>query len=413
MKMIDIKTTALVSLTFVILAGCSKSDPLAGEDQTLSTLVATSVHTKYRHTCIESNLGTYCWGANSFSELGDKTFDNQFRPSLLSVLDSIEAISAGSSYTCGLLNQGLWCWGYNENGGLGNTTVPNGPGCNPADACYTSSAVAVMGVGGSGSLSAITGFSTGGDHSCAFDSNGSAYCWGYNNAGQLGDASNTQRTVPVQVSALTSGVTAIDVGTGDFTCALVNGALNCWGDNYYGQLADGATPTDSNIPVAAATLTSNVQDFSAGTYHACAVWSDTVWCWGSGLSGQIGDGHYNLANGTPTAVLGITGGATKVAAGFDHTCAIVNGGVQCWGANDYGQLGHGSTTYVSNSPVTVTDLTSGVTEIAAGYKYTCAIQSGKVYCWGANDHGQLGVGDNLHRDVPTPMALPLEDISEL
>ncbi|MFO0157542.1 MAG: putative Ig domain-containing protein, partial [bacterium] len=106
--------------------------------------------------------------------------------------------------------------------------------------------------------------------------------------------------------------------------------------------------------------------------------------------GQLGNGSTTDST-TPVQVTGLTSGVTAVAAGERHSCAVVNGGVQCWGYNAFGQLGNGSDTD-STTPVQVTGLTSGVTAVAGGYSYSCAVVNGGVQCWGYNGYGQLGNG---------------------
>lgn len=200
-------------------------------------------------------------------------------------------------------------------------------------------------------------------------------------------------------------VTAIAVG-GVTTCAVTSGGLvGCWGSDQYGALADGMTAGFSVLPVPSNGL-KGVTQVSLGDRHGCALLgSGMVRCWGDGAQGQLGDSNRS-ASGTPTIVSGITGGVTAVAAGGMHTCAIATGGaVQCWGANMSGQLGNGQTTGSSVVPVAVVGLTSGATAIAAGEAFTCAIVSGgAVKCWGDGLHGQLG--GPMSSGTPVSIAMP-------
>ncbi|MCX6538746.1 MAG: RCC1 repeat-containing protein, partial [Acidobacteria bacterium] len=254
-------------------------------------------------------------------------------------------------------------------------------------------------------------------HTCALTVGGGVKCWGLNFDGQLGDGTPTSRSTPVNVSGLTSGVSAVAAGR-FHTCAVTSGGgVKCWGSNQYGQLGDGTT-THRFTPVDVSGLTSGVIAVTAGYFHTCAVTSGGgVKCWGYNNSGQLGDGTSHtcavtsgggvkcwgsnnlgqLGDGTttqrvtPVDVSALTSGVSAVDAGGYHTCALTaGGGVKCWGLNSIGQLGHGTTTQ-HLTPVDVSGLTSGVIAVTAGYFHTCAVTSGGgVKCWGYNNSGQLG-----------------------
>ena len=134
-------------------------------------------------------------------------------------------------------------------------------------------------------------------------------------------------------------------------------------------------------------LTSGVTAVAAGLDHSCAVVSGGVQCWGNNGFGRLGNGS-TTSSTTPVQAIAAGSGVTAVAAGTYHSCAVVSGGVQCWGNNGNGRLGNGSTTQ-STTPVQVTGLTSGVTAVAAGDSHSCAVVSGGVQCWGNNGFGQL------------------------
>jgi alpha-tubulin suppressor-like RCC1 family protein len=152
-------------------------------------------------------------------------------------------------------------------------------------------------------------------------------------------------------------------------------------------------------PTAVVDLT-DATTITAGDYHTCARRaSGTVVCWGLNSYGQLGTGTAGGASFTPTGIAGLTD-AVELAAGALHTCARrATGAVVCWGRNNYGQLGDGTTTN-RTTPVTVAGLSDAV-EIAAGYSATCARRaSGAVVCWGINDSGQIGDGTNTARSIP-------------
>jgi len=200
-----------------------------------------------------------------------------------------------------------------------------------------------------------TAVTAGSGHTCAVV-NGGVKCWGYNDEGQLGngDTSLTKSNTPVQVTGLTSGVTAVSSGY-DHTCAVVNGGVKCWGNNSQGQLGNGDTSlAKSNTPVQITSLTSGVTVVGGGEYHTCAVVNGGVKCWGNNYLGQLGNGDTSLTqSNTPVQVTGLTSGVTAVGSGYDHTCAVLNGGVKCWGYNYYGQLGSGYTATECSTPVQV------------------------------------------------------------
>ncbi len=182
-------------------------------------------------------------------------------------------------------------------------------------------------------------------------------------------------------------------------------------------LAIGATPdagvvTDGNEPIDApesvtpppadASGHALIGNISAGAWHTCVVVGGGVQCWGDSAYGKLGADSFGMPAGVPVHVAGIASGATTVAAGGDHTCALVDGGVQCWGANTYGQLGNPQLALDSSnpSPVAVTGLSSGVSAVAVGDNHSCALVAGGVMCWGDNGLGQLGVANVAFSATP-------------
>ena len=297
-------------------------------------------------------------------------------------------ISYGQEMGCAVLSSGgLKCWGRNSNGQVGDGTTTDRT--TPVAVSGLSSGVTGISVG-------IANYST-----CALVSTGGVKCWGYNNYGQLGDGTKTNRSTPVNVSGLSSGVSAISVGD-RFTCAVLsNGAAKCWGGNSSGNLGDG-TITDRTTPVDVSGLSSGVSTIAAGGTHTCALLSTGgVKCWGNNSNGRLGDGTTMWSN-FPVDVSGLSSGVSAISAGGQHTCALLsNGGVKCWGVNSSGQLGDGTITN-SSTPVDVSGLSSGVRAISAGYGNTCALLGGGVVkCWGSNYAGQLGDGTTTQRLTPT------------
>ncbi len=249
----------------------------------------------------------------------------------------------------------------------------------------------------------IVSVTAGGEHTCALTLAGRVKCWGDNFRGQLGDGTSTDRSVPVDVVGLGSGVAGVTAGQ-QHTCAwMPSGTAGCWGSNTYGQLGDGSGAPQQFTPSTVVGLT-NAAALSAGSDHTCALTNaGGVKCWGRNDFGQVGDGT-TTHRPTPVGVTGLGSGVAAVAAGGNHTCALTTaGGVKCWGRNNQGQLGDG-TTIDRTTPVNVVGLTSGVAAIAPGFLHTCALTTGgDVKCWGRNDHGQLGDGTGTPR--PTPVSV--------
>jgi alpha-tubulin suppressor-like RCC1 family protein len=341
------------------------------------------------HTCaLTSGGGVKCWGSNSSGQLGNGTTTNSTAPvDVIGLTSGVTAIAAGDSHTCALTNGGVQCWGNNGNGQLGDGTTTQRT--TPVDV--------------SGLASGVTAIATGDSHTCALTSGGGVKCCGRNWSGQLGDGTTTQRNTPVDVSGLTSGATAIAAG-GSHTCALTGGGAKCWGGNWSGQLGDGTT-TQRTTPVDVSGLTSGVMAIAAGGAHTCALTNGGgARCWGLNTEGQLGDGTTTQRT-TPVDVSGLASGVAAIEAGTLHTCALTSGGgVKCWGDNLYGQLGIGTLGY-HTMPVDVSGLTSGVTAIGLGWPHTCAITSGGgAKCWGWNNNGQLGDGTTTNRATPVDVS---------
>ncbi len=239
-------------------------------------------------------------------------------------------------------------------------------------------------------------------HACALLADGTVWCWGSNTVGELGHGRTDRLPVPAAEVRGLSDVTQITAGEG-YTCGRIrDGSARCWGSNFYGQLGTGSTSeSPTPAPTTVADLT-DVVELAAGGGHTCARLVDgRVRCWGLNEVGQLGDGT-TTRQVVPTDVPGITD-AVEIAAGTAHTCARRSDlSVQCWGLNDYGQLGDGTTTHRS-SPVPVDGL-AGVVGLSLGDRHSCArLSDGAVRCWGQNSGGELGDGTSAPRASPTPV----------
>ena len=237
---------------------------------------------------------------------------------------------------------------------------------------------------------------------------GSAWTWGDNSGGQLGNGSTTNSSLPVAVSLpLGTTVTAIAGGDSHSLALTTTGQVLAWGSNYYGQLGNGTT-TNSNAPVLV-TLPSGttVTAIAAGANHSLALTSTgQVLAWGWNAFGQLGNGT-TVDSRTPVAVSQIVA-FTAIAGGADHSLALTSTGqVAAWGYNRDGELGNNSNTD-SSVPV-LAGLPSGITAtaLAGGGQHSLALTSaGQVLAWGNNQYGQLGNGTTTSGSTPVQVTLP-------
>jgi alpha-tubulin suppressor-like RCC1 family protein len=199
-------------------------------------------------------------------------------------------------------------------------------------------------------------------------------------------------------------VSAISSGPGH-SCAVVGGKAYCWGTNFAKQLGNAAATTRSTTPILVDGLSSGVTAVSAGTYHSCAIVRGGVKCWGTDRYGSLGVGYEVTDPIGPTQVEGLIDAVSVISASNFHTCAVVEGNVKCWGDNSLGQLGN-DVTYSSRVPFQVGGLVNVATDVAAGFdtgggeSFSCAVFAGSVVCWGAGDIGQLGTGQSQRSTRP-------------
>jgi alpha-tubulin suppressor-like RCC1 family protein len=212
--------------------------------------------------------------------------------------------------------------------------------------------------------------SAGGRHTCARRQDGTVWCWGGFNASP----------VPAQVTGLGNNATQLSAGAAHTCAVLKDGTLWCWGAGDDGQLGDGRG-IGSPTPVRVAALGANVASVAGGAFHTCAVLKDaTLWCWGLNDDGQLGDGT-TMSRLAPVPVLATV---KQAAPGSGSSCAVKQDGtLWCWGRNDDGQLGVGNRAR-SLVPVPVTALGATVAQADVGIQHACALkQDGTLWCWGA------------------------------
>ena len=393
---------------------------------------ASSITAGNNHTCaILDNGEVSCWGSGTFGQPGygntDTIGDNETPGSAgavnLGAGRTATSITAGSYHTCAILdNSELSCWGWGGNGRLGYGNTDNiGDDETPASA----------GAVNLGAGRTATSIAAGFEHTCAILDSGEVNCWGsgtygqpgYGNTNTIGDDETPGSAGAVNLGA-GPAATSITAGS-QHTCAILdNGEVSCWGDGTYGQLGYGNTNSigDDETPGSAGAVNlgagRTATSITAGGYHTCAILDNgEVRCWGYGFRGRLGYGNSDTIGDdeTPASAgavnLGAGRTATSIAAGFEHTCAILdNGEVICWGSGASGRLGYGNTDTIGDNETPdsagVVDLGAGrtATSITAGYDHTCAIlDNAEVSCWGLGSSGTLGYGNtNSIGDDETP-----------
>lgn len=282
----------------------------------------------------------------------------------------------------------------------------------------------------------VTSISGGLQHTCVLVNQDSATnhvkCWGLNSDYQTGDADNannigdTANEVGATLASITLATSPSVLTSGrNHNCVVLStGAVQCWGDNIYGQLGNGSAPTDSAAAVTP-TISGTAIDIAAGDNHTCLINSiGQVQCWGLNSSGQLGIDSTTTGTTPGTVVQGLTQSAIQVVAGANHTCALLadNATVKCWGNNSYGQLGLGHSNSIGDSAGEMAtnpplDLSGGgfggIASLSAGANHTCALSTGgAVKCWGYNGYGQLGQDNTSNYGTSTsPLGASLSAIN--
>lgn len=359
------------------------------------------------HTCSLADNQVYCWGKNTSGELGVNSSTTYFTtPQYVSSNLSdkgVTSISAGGAldgttgqpHTCMVANGQAFCTGENANGqlGIGNTTRQLSP-------MPLTQSVGALGDG------VDTGIAAGRYNGCAI-ANGRASCWGYNPSGSTGSSNSP---IAISTAVMTGWVTQVAAGH-SYSCAIADGKVYCWGANASGQLGTGnatsqANPYDVSTPTALAGKTAT--SIAVGTSTTCAIANGQLFCWGLNTNGQLGINSVisqNLPQNVSTVASTPMAGenVTDVSVGGGFVCAIADGTLYCWGDNDYGQLGLGNTNQQQlPQSVNASGILNGkvVTDVDAGSDHVCALSQGDTYCWGLNNYGQLGDGTTTNRSSP-------------
>ncbi len=295
------------------------------------------------HTCyVDDTNVPVCFGSNVAGQMGDGTTSSDPEPPTRVEGVRLIEIGAGINFTCGLTaDEGsVLCWGANRNGVLG-----------PDLGAVFASPTRVTPEG-----ERFISVAAGGYHACAVRSDGTVFCWGFGNSGEIGIG-----VVSDSITEPTAVGCDLEDCSGDWTSV------------------------------------------AAGAFHSCAIRADgSMRCWGGNRNGQLGVTTMGVNSLTPARA--VEGGPwDQVAAGTSHTCALSGGRVFCWGRNDHGQAGVGDTDNVPSPTEIVVSGGAGFRAIALGAEHSCAIRTDEtLYCWGWDEQHQLGLGDTSEVIVTTP-----------
>ena len=380
--------------------------PADARSEQWNTTSVTQVVSGEQHACALADGKLYCWGDNTEGQFGDGTTTDSLVPKEINFSGPLAGkvpsfISASYMNTCGVIEGAAYCWGDNTNGMFGNNS--------------NASSLVPVAVDASGVLAGktVTSLTMGQSRVCAVAS-GQAYCWGINtNNGTFGDGTTADSLVPVAVDAsgVLAGKTIVSIAlSADATCALASDSqVYCWGDGANGKLGNNQT-SDSLVPVAVNTSSAlsgkTVLSLKAGGIAFCVIASDNqVYCWGSNLSGLLGDESIAEWESSlvpnPVDTSGVLAGKTisELAMGYGHACVIASDQqTYCWGSNQVGQAANG--TYGNGDQLSPGAIdTSGalagknISKVFGLLYGSCVTSIGKLYCWGYNSHGQVGANN--------------------
>lgn len=342
----------------------------------------TTIFAGQLHTCAGSGGDLYCWGSNRVGQLGTGA-SSTTSPTKVTGGGWGEG-TAAQEHTCVVKIGGTRaCWGWNGNAQLGLGMAENQAQRTPISPT-------------AGDLEWTT-LASGWFHTCGLTKTRDLACWGLNQGGAAGQPPLTEKVVTPTLVEGNQDWSALTAG-GFHSCGLKNdGTIWCWGLNESGELglgdsADRATPTQTGCPGGA--CLGGWSAIGAGSFHTCAIRGDgELWCWGGGLNGQLGVGPLSTEDSAVPLRVEV-GQWRTITGGASHSCGLQSdGGLWCWGKNESGQLGLGDTEpRLEPNQVWVPGKNEWI-RVGVGREHSCAIRGDRsLWCWGKNESGQLGLG---------------------
>jgi len=322
-----------------------------------------SVVTGHTLTAAIKTDGTlWVWGAGGYGTIGDNTTVNKSSPvQTITFGTNWKQVACGGRYnTAAIKTDGtLWVWGYNTNGQLGDNTIVR-----------KSSPVQTVAFGTNWKQ-----VSCGDYHTAATKTDGTLWTWGINGSGRLGDNTSATRSSPVQTITFGTNWKQVSCGYQHIAATKTDGTLWAWGRNDYGNLGDNTSATRSS-PVQTIAFGTNWKQVSCGYRHTAATKTDgTLWCWGDGAIGKLGD-NTTVSKSSPIQTIAFGTNWKQVSCGRDHTTAIkTDGTLWAWGENAYGKLGDNTVTNRS-SPVQTILYGQNWKQVSCGNQFTAAIKDG-------------------------------------
>jgi alpha-tubulin suppressor-like RCC1 family protein len=369
--------------------------PMQPDASTIPSSCVAGLEAGAHHVCaLRNDQSVWCWGSNGANQLTSTLAGNPANPvcaptevtSLTGM--GVTEIAAGGDFTCVLAKSKVYCFGDNTYGQIGNNTI--------TQAMVPTLVTGLPTLAGVQSTQQIA---VGSAHACALSSiNQKVYCWGDNGNGQVGEGGTMSvlKTATQVKDTSSTAVVAQKIVTGaNHSCALDGDTLWCWGQNGSGQLGF-ADMIDKQV---ATKVMTGVVDVAAGDNFTCilkVLGGDAVWCFGDDSAGQLGTaglGH----SATPVQVPGVTISHGQLVLGGQHGCAFVPGSpATCWGSNASDQISSVMTAAQAPMPLNDPVVPTFATAMANG---TCVSDGMTIQCRGENTYCELAhspADTNLH-----------------
>lgn len=390
-------------------------------------LIAQKVDVGYAHTCALSNGEVFCWGSNNSNQLGIGTSsltEVSYPVSVASVSggfqnSGVTDLMVGDYTSCAIKGGSLYCWGYNQYGQIGDGTTT-----------AAASPVKIPDVAGGFTNSNIEKVAVGTTHICAVrgttstaaDANDRIYCWGLSMGKRLGHtttatigAIDTPKLVAASNGFLNDGTKAISgiALTDSGACAIEGGVVYCWGTGS-GELGPAPSGNSATVwdylatPIASGEISggnTSIEKIDANFRHACVLKAGIIYCWGENSTGMLG-GASPTVRGTAVKIADVASvftntGVTSMAVGNKNVCVVKGAVLFCWGSRNDGMLMDGSVGQVSGNVTSATkmedgEMTNSGLEVGAdavsiSYSSGCVTKSAKIFCWGKDNQGSLGL----------------------